>query len=427
MSRIDQFNAAGKDLADAAEQVRSASDADLGEANKHFQEKKAEFERCRDNLSIEDEARAVKEFTPKPVDNPNKLGMDDGETRRYSLLRAMAAQMTGDWSKAGLEREASNAVARALGKDPTGFYLPLDVQERATMSVTDATYAGNLVQTDLLSGSFVDILRNKQVVGAAGAQFLSGLVGNVKIPRQTGASTAYWVAENTDITSESYPTVDQISLTPKAHGVYTDIGRQLLLQSSIDAEQFVINDLTTVIALSRDLAALSGTNANGQPLGVAGSTSVGSVACGTNGAAPTFANIVALETAVAAANADVDNMSYIMNAKARGYLKSTPKVATYSADMMWDTRSPGTPLNGYNALVTNQCRSNLTKASGTGLSEIFFGNWADLIIATWGTMDIMVNPYVGQLQGSVRVSVLEDIDIAVRHGESFARIADAIV
>lgn len=430
---LKQYNAACDAVNAAVTELRAVPDGDaeaLATAEAKFNEATAEAERCEGNLNLGESAdKAIKRFTPKPVEgNPNELGMDNKEARAYSMVRGIRALMLGDWKGAELEREASEAVAKRMGKDPEGFFVPMDaqrVQLRTVMSVADATYAGDLVATELLSESFISLLRKRAALTKAGATMLGGLQGNIKIPRQTGATTSYWVGENTDITSSSYPTVDQVSLTPHVHGAYTDIGRTLILQSSIDVEQFVRNDLAIVIALGRDLAGLSGTNANDQPCGIASTGSIGSVVGGTNGAAPTWANIVALETAIATANADVDNMAYIVNAATRGYCKTTPKIGTTYPIMLWENSD--TPLNGYRAVVSNQVRSNITKNSGTSLSEIFFGNWADLIIASWGTLDIMVNPYVGQLQGSVRISVLEDIDIAVRHPESFARMGDAIV
>ncbi len=92
--------------------------------------------------------------------------------------------------------------------------------------------------------------------------------------------------------------------------------------------------------------------------------------------------------------------------------------------MLWDANA--SPLNGYPVHVTNQVASNLTRGSGTGLSAVFFGNWSDLIIGQWGTLDILVDPYTGGTAGSVRVIVAQDVDVAVRHPASFAVMLDAI-
>jgi len=118
-------------------------------------------------------------------------------------------------------------------------------------------------------------------------------------------------------------------------------------------------------------------------------------------------------------------MVYVTNAKVRGKLKTTQKVATYGDTMIWENNDA--PVNGYRALVSNQVPSNLTKGTSTGVcSAIIFGNWADLIIGHWGALDLMVDPYTGSTAGTVRVVALQDVDIAVRQPASFAAMKDAL-
>lgn len=430
--RILAYNAAGEALQAAVETVRTANDADMPAAEQHFRDAQAEFGRCSTVVATMDAAEAIPTFTARAEPgNPNTVGMDERDVAQYSIMRAIRAQISNDWSDASFEREVSDAIAERQGRAARGFFLPTEVQNRGfanvdlrAMTVGTPANGGNLVATELMSGSFIERLRNRMVVKAAGATFLGGLQGNVAIPRQSGGATYYWVAENGNITSGSTPSVDQVLLTPKTGGAYTDIGRTLINQSSIDVEQFVMRDLATACALGLDLAALHGTAANNQPRGIAATSGIGSVAGGTSGGVMDWADVIDLETAVAAANADVANMAYITNAKVRGALKQKPIVANESR-MCWDSSSPSAPLNGYNAFVSNQVSSALTK-SATGLSACFFGNWADLLIGNWGTVDVLVDPYTGGIAGTVRVIALQDVDIAVRHAESFSAMLDII-
>lgn len=352
------------------------------------------------------------------------IGMTQKEAKQYSFLRAVNALANPTDRKAqeaaAFEREASDAVAAKMGRSAQGLFVPNDVQRR-DLTVGAPTAAGNLVATDLLSGSFIDMLRNRMMVITMGAKMLSGLQGNIAIPRQTGGATAYWVAEG-NAPTESQQAVDQVTMSPKTVGAYTDISRKLLLQSSIDVESFVRSDLATVLALAIDLAAINGSGASNQPTGLLSASGVGVVAGGTDGAAPDWAKIVALETAVAVANADVAAMGYLTNAKVRGKLKTTSKVSGQNG-FVWED---GGTLNGYTAGVSNQVPSNLTKGSGTNLSAILFGNWADLVIGQWGTLDLMVDPYSNSTSGTVRVVALQDVDIALRQAASFAVMKDAI-
>jgi len=281
---------------------------------------------------------------------------------------------------------------------------------------------GNLVATDLLSGNFIDQLRAKMVLNGMGVQFLSGLVGNIAIPRQTGGATAYWVAES-GAGTPSGQAFDQVAMSPKTLMGRTQISRKLLLQSAIDVEAFVRNDLATVLGLALQAAGIKGGGTN-EPTGILGTAGIGSVVGGTNGAAPTWANIVALETAVATANADVGALGYLTNAAVRGKLKTTERFATSNGAPIW--ADGNTPLNGYQAGVTNAVPGNGTKGTGTALSSIIFGNFADLIFGIWGGLELQVDPYSSGDSGSVIVRAFQDSDIGVRHAESFAAMTDAI-
>ena len=418
------YNASGE----ALEAAEKANERDkTPESMRSLQDAYDEFQRLEANIRAQD---ALKRFTPVAA---SLVGMSDHETRRYSLVKALRASMNAQtghpnaWKEAGLELAASRATAEQLGREPQGFFIPMDVQQR-TLTSGDATYAGDLIATDLIP-NLIELYRNKIMVKAAGAQVWGGLVGNVAIPRQTAAATGYWVnaLDTTVITGATTQTVDQVTMTPQVYGAYTEMTRALLLQASIDVENFVQNDLAAVIARGIDAAALYGRGHTTyfEPTGIAATGSVSAVSIGGNGGAPTWAKMVEMETAIATYNADVDKMAYMMNAKTRGTLKSTPKVATYSASMIWNDQAGNTPLNGYPVFVTNQCRSTLTQVSGTSLSEIFFGNWADLIIGNWGTLDILVNPYALDTSGGVRITALQDVDVAVRHPRSFSRMPDA--
>lgn len=374
----------------------------------------------------DEERKAIK---PEPA---SKIGMSEGETQRYSILRAiraMDAARRGDpnaWAEAGLELEASRAVAAKVGREPRGFFVPMEWQEKRDLQKGDPAYGGYMVATELMSQSFIELLRNKLMVVRAGATVMGDLVGDVDFPKQTAAGTGYWIGEG-GAPTESTQTVGQVSLRPRTVGAYTDITRRLMKQASMDVEAFVRNDLAQIIALKVDYASLHGSGAANEPLGIASTTGIGSVAGGTNGLAPTWAHMVSLETEVAQDNADVGRLAYMSNAKVRGKLKATMRTATYGEIPIWNDMAGNTPVNGYNFHVTNQVSSTLTKGSSSGVcSAIFFGNWADLIIGQWGVLDILVDPYTSSTTGAVRIVALQDVDVAVRHAESFAAMLDAL-
>jgi HK97 family phage major capsid protein/HK97 family phage prohead protease len=358
-----------------------------------------------------DEARAAvldkMNIPQEPVNmSAADLGMSVKEARSFSFLRAInyLSNPTDRAAReaAAFEIEASDAAAAKLGRQSRGITIPQEVLRR-DLNVGAATAGGNLVETMLDAGSFIDLLRNASALDQAGATVLTGLTGNVAIPRQSGAATAYWVAESGSPT-ESQQTVDQVSLVPRTVAAYTDFSRRLMIQSSIDVENMVRNDLAQVIALKIDAAGLYGTGASNEPLGLKNTTGIGTEDFAAD--APTFAEVVALESDVATANALLGSPVYLMNAAMRGNLKTTKKDAGSGIFIMENGE-----VNGYRGVLSNQVASN----------DLWFGNFADLIIGYFSGLDLMVDPYTHSTSGTVRVIAMQDCDIAIRHPESFSR------
>lgn len=387
-----------------------------------------------------DEARAAIiekiEVKAKPItEGAADLSLNDKEKQAYSLVRAIRAQLSGNWKEAGFERACSDAIANRSGKDTAGFFMPMNITAspemvRATYAVGAAGTGGNLVATELLTGSFIDLLRNKSVVVGLGARMISGLVGSVDIPRQATASTAAWVTEG-NAASQSEATFDLVSLRMKTIAAFSRMTRNMIMQGTPDIEILARQDLALQLALAIDLAALSGSGSSGQPLGIANVAGIGSVVGGTNGLAISIDHLIDLEREVAVDNADLGSLAYLGNAKTVGALK---KLKASSGEYLW-TNSPtagrsGTPgeINGYPVARSNQARSSLTKGSSSGIcSEVFYGNWNDLLIGEWGILEILANPFgSGFSAGTVDLRAMQSVDVAVRHPESFSYMGDAL-
>ena len=376
---------------------------------------------------------------PEPIDQSSgSVDMNAKEQREYSLVRAINAAISGNWSEAGLEREVSAEIERQTGKATSGFFMPHNLQVRAAYAVGSATTGGNLVATNLLAGSFIEVLRNQALIMNLGPTMLTGLVGNVAIPRQTSATATYWVTEASSIT-EAEALFDQVTLSPKQIGARSQYSRLALQQATPDIEMVVRNDLAKVMALGIDLAAINGSGSSGQPKGILNQSSIGSVAMGTNGAALANAStsstsgldqLIQLERAVDVANALNGNLNYLTNAKVLSAIKQLKSVY---GEYLWSSQDGvttlGTPINvnGYPMYRSNQVPANLTKGTGTGLSALIFGDFSQLVIGLWGALEVLPNPYgSGYNAGSVDIRTMQTVDIAVRHPESFAAITDII-
>jgi len=333
----------------------------------------------------------------------NEVGLEPKEVKKFSFLRALNALANPNdrsaQEAAAFEREVSDEASKRYDKPANGILVPNEVLQR-DLNVGTATAGGNLVPTELLSGSFIDILRKRMAVMAANPTMLTGLSGNIAIPRMTQTATGFFVGEGSEPT-ESQQAFDQVNMTPKTVGGVVEFTRRLLLQSSIDVESMIRDDIARVIATKLDNAAIYGTGSSNQPLGIKDTTGVGTQTITTFG---TFAEYIGMETDVAAANADVANMFYIINASARGALKST-EVASNTGKFVFENNE----INGYPVIVSNQLVNN----------DALFGDFSQFCIGMWSGLDLTVDTITKAGSGTVKIVALQDVDFAIKQPTAF--------
>lgn len=356
------------------------------------------------------------------------LGMERRDVERYSLARAIAASVTGDWSKAGLEREASRALERVVGMPATGFYVPSEAWARRDFNVGTASEAGNLVATNMRADLFVDALRESLALAGLGVRILPGLSGNVDIPRKSTAGSLGMLTE-IGSASETAPATAKVSLTPKRVGAYVEYSKQALIQSALALEGMLRDDLLTGAAVLIEYQALNGNGTAPNMAGVRNTSGIGTVVGGTAGAAPDWAGIIALESKAADANAIGGALAgYLVNSKTRGKLKTTQRGT--NLDFAWSDAPPGPDgfyrLNGYRAAVTNNLPSNLTKGSSTTVcsAALFSSDWSMGVLALFGAPDVTVDPYTLAATGQVRITLNQYVDFGVRQPAAFAKVDD---
>jgi HK97 family phage major capsid protein/HK97 family phage prohead protease len=356
---------------------------------------------------------------PQPA---SRLGLTAQETQRFSLLRAVQATVNKDWMLAGFELECSRAVAQKLGKvaDEHRFFVPFEVMERPLqnevlaalqgmgrrdLTVATAGAGGFLVGTENIG--FIEMLRNRSVAFRMGARRLSGLQGSVTIPRQSAAATAVWLANEASTITESQQTFVQVALTPKGVGAYTEISRQLLLQSSPGAEGIVTDDLAQVVATAADLAVLEGSGAGGQPTGISNTAGIGSVT-GTSLAA---AGIIEFQTDVAGSNVTPMSGGYVTTPAVAGLLMVRPELPTTGTERLWKGNIWDGRLFDFPSMTSNQ----LTAAT------MMFGDWSEVVVGEWGVLEVEVNPYANFVAGIIGVRAIYSLDVGVRRPFAFSR------
>lgn len=382
-----------------------------------------------------------------PVAVPPTIGMTKKEKRRYSLSRAIN-RLADRKELDGIEREASDAAASQYRRaaPSAGFIMPHDVAEDADpeliramlrvspglarsaygmqlgrqLQVNNFTQAGSLVATDFLAGSFIELLRNRTLLTQLGVGTMSGLVGNIAIPRQSAAATAYWLAEG-DAVPDSKQSFAQLAATPRRLAARTAYSKQLLAQSSLDVEALVRDDHVRIIAIAKDLAGIQGTG-GAQPLGILNGPTTDSTGGGNNicqvtfGGSPTWANIVKFESQIQTANADLGTMQWLSNPTVRGALKTTVKVANYPVFLCGEDNM----VNGYPLPITNQVGT-----TGTFANRLIFGAWGQAMFFDWAGYDVVVDPYTQAANNQVVVTVNLFTDFGVRHWPSFCVSTDS--
>lgn len=343
----------------------------------------------------------------KPLETPSDIGMTAKEVKRFSVVKALRALANPTDRKAqadaAFEFECSEEAARQNRTTAQGIMLPADVLAQWGRRDLNSSNDSTLIPQDFKGGDFIDVLRNQSSVMAAGATMLRGLSGSVVIPKKTAASSGGWIATEGNAASESEFTSGSVTMSPKVIGAFTDVTRLLLQQSSLDIENLIRDDLTQSIAIAIDLGALAGSGSSGQPTGVKNTSGVNTTTFAA--ANPTFAEIVGMESAVAADNALLGNLSYICKPADYGTLKTTSKDSGSGQFVV----EPDGRMNGYNVVRSNQVTSG----------DFYFGNFGDLLIGMYGSLDITVDPYSLSNTGSIRIVALQTVDVAVRHAVSF--------
>ena len=392
-----------------------------------------------------DEARAavLEKISAKPVETVKPVDMDQRDTSRFSITAGIRAALSGDWSsyEAGMVREMSAEVAKSIGRAPSAekaFFIPFSALTRATYVTSGSTTGGNLVQTDLLDQDFIEFLRNRSVMLAAGVRTMPGLQGNVAIPRRSAVATTYYLSSQTTAITQSESTFDQVTLSPKNLAALSKYSRQTLLQATPGIENLVRTDLIDGINVAMDLGILNGSGSSGQPTGIMGTSGIGSVAIGTNGGAITMETLVNLETELTIDNVPVDRntVSYITNAKVMGNLKKLRAGGSSSSDGPFLVNDNllaigrgATPsvVNGYPVYVTNQVPSNLTKGSTSGTcSAVLIGDYSQAMVGLWGNgLEITVGEDSDDFSKALTsVRGIVSYDVAVRDPKAFAACLD---
>ncbi len=364
----------------------------------------------------------IKNYKPEKV---HEIGLTEKETRSFSWMKIIRALANPSdkrlQEEASFEFDASRAQAEKSGIDPQGAWVPSDVifgqklDAQRDLTVGTDSAGGYTVQTDVLASSFIEILRANMVFSKVGVTELNGLNGKVSIPGSDAGSTAYWVAENGAVT-ESDQTFIARSLTGKTCGAMTDVARNLMLQSSIDVEAFVRNDIAKSLALEIENKGLVGNGTGNAPIGVFNTTGVGGT---TINAAnnPDWGDIVDIWNGVASNNALRGNLNWVGAGTISANMMKAFRNGTGSDRPILDDTAG---IDGNAMLMTHPYYISENNVE-SGKSLLTFGDWSALVMGSWGNgLDLVVDPYTNSNTGATRVVGLYLVDFAITTPKSFS-------
>ena len=395
-----------KSVAEAKEEFQRNSKEIIDLAAKHNRRDLAD-KAIQDGISVEEFRGVLLDniSNDKPLET-GEIGMSKKEVRRFSVLKAINALANPTDKIAQREAEfefaCSEEAAKHYGRTAQGIMLPPEVLRNWNTRDLNASDDAGLIGQDFRPADFIDALRNASSVMPL-ATNLNGLSGDVKIPKKTSASSAAFISSEGGAAGESEMVIGSVTMTPKTLGAFTDVTRQLMIQSSLDVENLIRDDLAQSMATAIDNAALEGSGSSGNPTGITNTSGINTVSL-SSAAAPTFAEMVSIETAVAVDNALMGDLAYIIHPSNYGTLKTTAK-ANNTAEFV----AVNNEVNGYPVVVSAQLTAN----------NYVFGNFNDLLIGFFGGLDIVVDTSTGATAGTVRVVALQSVDVAVRHAVSF--------
>jgi HK97 family phage major capsid protein len=312
------------------------------------------------------------------VVNPN-IALTEKEQKEYSLSRAIYNLSRGN--RSGFEFEVSQEIEKKSG-ETNGLWVPTSMKAQRALSIGSATEAGALTFT--APGEFVDYLRNRAVVAGLGASVMS-LPGKIALPRATSDNTANWVAEdgaNVTAVSQSF---DQITLSPKKMIAQTAYSLEALRVANFDIEMLTRTNMYNAFATAFDKAALQGSG--NAPTGLINLTGLQSGSHTPTASVLTYADAVELIKLVQESNADYGSLNFIMTPAIWASGKTTIKSGSTANFIISDDNT----LAGYGLAISN----NLTAG------VLGFGNWNELILAEFGAIEIVVDPYTNAGSGKV--------------------------
>lgn len=312
-----------------------------------------------------------------------------------SVVKVLKAQMEGR-SLDGAEGEYAKEAEKRSGRKAEGAFVPFkSLEKRANTTVT----APELIGTDHRAQDYIGPLRESLVARALGVRVLSGLVGNVSIPKFGSGLETGWVTEGQAV-PEGEMGFDAITLTPRHVGGKSEMSRQLLQQSAPGIEQLVREDLSFLIAKQIDRAIINGSGLAGEPRGI-----LNTLGIQTADMPDTWLEVLAMLQKLD--DVEIANGRWLTTSTIRTLLAGTEKVVGSGSGFLYQG---GTLAD-----------LPLTTSKNVPEKKLILGDFSQVLLGVWSEVDILTNPFAepAYSRGGVQVRAMATVDTAVRHPQGF--------
>ncbi|MBB3018608.1 HK97 family phage major capsid protein [Microvirga lupini] len=310
---------------------------------------------------------------------------------------------------AGAEAEYSNEMARRSGRKPEGAFVPFAAIEQRAPVLT--TTVPEIVPTVHRADLYIDAFRRALISQRLGVRVLTGLSGNITIPRRGTGTSVGWVAEHSPLPDTSMD-FDAVSMTPRHCGAIVELSRQVIMQSSPDIENLVREDLARSMAEEVDRVLIDGGAVATEPLGILRTSGTLSASL----AGPTWAQVLAMIGIAEDANTP-GPLQWLFSPKASRKMRGTLQNANGETYLMQNNQ-----VGEVSALSTA-----FVPDAGTNLGTAILGDFSQTMLGIWGALDLSTNPYAEAVyrRGGVLVRAISTLDIGHRDPSGYV-IADDI-
>jgi HK97 family phage major capsid protein len=399
--RRDEIEAIGKNFQLPDEKIKEAIEDGV------------ELDTFRNHVMSNFDPSRLSVTAPEALQDAYTIG--NSEAEKFSMFKALRDVSNGG-DMTGLEKEVQDELSKkfhaATGEAATGILIPSEWWNKSQSGIQNAatvgtgTSGGNTVDEEMQG--MTDYLSDYSILPEIGATIFRDATGNLEFPRSTAGYSGTWDAETDAIANADATLAANLTLSPKRVGAGTAVSKKLLLQSSIDFENWVRGQLQKAIAEAVDRAAIVGTGANDQPTGLLATSGLGSYAWQVGSAA--WVNIVDQVAVLRAANSDLNKAAWLTDHTVRADWKKTPVVSGASNMIIERGFKPR------QAMVDDLPFLDHTDVT-TG--KVALGDFSSLMVALWGGIQLTYDPFSLKKSGQIELYAETYADVGVRQPADF--------